>query len=628
MKKIYNNNHYFRIIKSIIFILLVTIWSCDKMDKTYAEFLESGQIIYNGKLDSVKTFPGKNRILVTWRPINDPRVTNVKVFWANKRESIEKAITSKNDTTLLIENLNEGNYTFNFTTYDDTGNNSVPVEVVGMAYGELYERGLVPRQIRDISMNDNELTINFRSTDQLDNYHNQEITYISSSGQVEKTISVPKDVSTIVISDYSGDMFAHKSVYLPSELSPDFFYTSSMTQYTPVNPLLAHPKEGETEISCAPEFQWHNSALLPDGKYVLEYSTDQILWSSIVVTGNESHIPKTILSPNTLYYWRITATKGAETRESEIQRFTTGEKTLYGDGEVVRMQSHTTGLYPVRIAFTGDGFQQGDYNYNGPFDRYVEEAIEAFFSVEPYKSYREYFEVWKVAAYSEDGNISESDRSIRLNTAFQSNYNGNTITCSAEKVYQYVKNIPEVDDADLSKITTIVVLNKKRQGGASHVSDDLRSIALVPLYRNSRIGVYTDFTDEIIRQGGGFSFGLLADESGTANGSLSPSEENELRAAWDKGRFLNIDLTNNPELVRWAHFIGRSGYVRPGIYDGAYGFRSGIYRSEETSSMVNGLNYFNAISREIIVKRILQIAGEPYNFEKFLEKDIARTPYQ
>jgi AraC-like DNA-binding protein len=628
MEKLYNYNHYLRIIKAIIFVFLVTAWSCDKMDKTYAEFLESGQIIYNGKLDSVRTFPGKNRILVTWKPINDPRVTNVKVFWANNRESIEKPITSKNDTTLIIENLTEGNYTFNFITYDDAGNNSVPVEVVGMAYGEIYERGLVPRQIRNILLNNNELTINLGSTESLDNYYNQEITYISSSDQAEKTVSVPKEVSSIVIDDYSGDKFSHKGVYLPSELSPDFFYTETITQYTPVDPLLVYPQDGETGISCAPEFQWYNSALLPDGKYELEYSTDQTAWTSIVVTGKEAHIPKTILNPNTLYHWRIKATKGAETRISEIRNFTTGGKTLHADGEVVRVQSHTTGLNPVRIAFTGDGFQQADYNYNGPFDRYIEEAIEAFFSVEPYKSYREYFEVWKIAAYSQDRNISESDRSTRFNTVFESNYNGSTITCSAENVFQYVKNIPEVDDAALSEMTTIVVLNKKRQGGASYVTNDLKSIALVPLYRNNRIGVYTDFTDEVIRQGGGFSFGLLADESGTAAGLLPSQEENELRAAWTAGRFLNVDLTNNTEEVRWAHFIGRSGYARPGIYEGAYGYRSNIYRSEETSSMINGINYFNAISREIIVKRILRIAGESYSLDKFLEKDIARTPYQ
>ena len=185
-----------------------------------------------------------------------------------------------------------------------------------------------------------------------------------------------------------------------------------------------------------------------------------------------------------------------------------------------------------------------------------------------------------------------------------------------------------MDDAALSDMATIVILNKRRQGGYTYVSNDRRSIALVPVYRNYTQGIYTDFTNVVIRQAGGFGFGMLADESNTVAGTLPSSEENLLRQAWEAGRLLNVDLTKDPEQVRWAHFIDRQGYVRPGVHEGAYGYKSNIYRSEETSSMVNGIKYFNAISRELIVKRILSIAGETYSFDKFLEKDVARTPYQ
>lgn len=626
MRNIFKHN----IFSDLIILLICSLcflWSCDKMDRTYAEFLESGQIVYNAKLDSVKTYPGKNRVLVTWKPIADPRITKVKVFWSNDKESLEKPITSSNDTTLIIENLNEGNYTFNFFTYDDAGNKSMKVEVLGTAYGELYESGLIPRQIRNTSLNGEELTIQFGSSEQLNKYHNEEITYSSSLDQTEKTVYLSDNSSVLVIDDYSGDSFTHRSLYLPGELSPDIFYARTITQYTPVNPLLMYPQEGATGISCAPEFKWHNSILLPSGTYKLEYSTDQVTWTSIAPKEKESLIPKTILSPNTLYYWRVSVTKGTEKRVSEIQSFTTGEKTLYADGEAVRIQAHTSGLNPVRIAITGDGFQQSDYNYNATFDRFVDEAVTAFFSVEPYKSYREYFEVWKVAAYSDDVGISESDKSIRLSTIFESNFSGTTLTSDTAKVYQYVKNIPDVDDETLSEMATIVILNKRRKGGFTYATNDGRSIALVPVYRNYSPGVYEDFTNTIIRQGGGFAFGLLADENSTITGTLSSAEETQLRAAWDAGRLLNVDLTNNPEQVRWAHFIGRSGYVRPGIYEGGYGYKSGIYRSEEYSSMVNGLKYFNAISRELIVKRILRIAGAQYSFETFLEKDTERSPY-
>lgn len=624
------NKFKHNIFPDLIILLICSVsilWSCDKMDRTYAEFLESGQIIYNAKLDSVKAYPGKNRVLVTWKPIADPRITKVKVFWSNDKESLEKPITSGIDTTLIIEDLTEGNYTFNFFTYDDAGNKSMKVEVLGTAYGDLYESGLTPRQIKSTSLSGEKLTIQFGSSEQLNKYHNEEITYISSLDQTEKIVYLTDNASVLVIDDYSGDSFTHRSLYLPGELSPDTFYTDNITQYTPVNPLLMYPQGGATEISCAPEFRWHNSILLPSGTYKLEYSTDQLTWTAITPKEKESLIPTTILHPNTLYYWRVSVTKGAEKRVSDIQSFTTGEKTLYADGEAVRIQTHTSGLNPVRLAITGDGFQQSDYAYNGTFDRFADEAVTAFFSVEPYKSYREYFEVWKVAAYSNDGGISESDKSIRLSTVFESNFSGTALTANTTKVYQYVKNIPEVDDNALSEMTTIVVLNKRRKGGFTYATNDGRSIALVPVYRNYSPGVYEDFTNTVIRQGGGFAFGLLADENSTITGTLSSAEETQLRAAWNAGRLLNVDLTNDPEQVRWAHFIGRAGYVRPGIYEGGYGYKSGIYRSEEYSSMVNGLKYFNAVSRELIVKRILRIAGAPYSFEAFLEKDTVRTPY-
>src|SRR5690554_1972614 len=234
-----------------IFIMICSLsflWSCDKMDRTYSEFLESGQITYNAKLDSVRTYPGRNRILITWRPITDPRITKVKVLWSNNRDSLVKPVSSSIDTIFMIENLDEGNYTFNLITYDDANNSSMKVEILGTAYGELYESGLTPRLIRNTTLNGNTLTIRFNSSEQLNQYHDQEITYTSSIDQAEKTIYLSADTSILVIDDYSGDTFTHRSLYLPGELSPDLFYAETITQYTPQNPLLVYPQNGETGV--------------------------------------------------------------------------------------------------------------------------------------------------------------------------------------------------------------------------------------------------------------------------------------------------------------------------------------------------------------------------------------------
>jgi len=53
--------------------------TCDKMDSTYRDFLQDGPIIYSQRVDSVHVYSGRNRVLVTWDPIKDPRVSKVKI---------------------------------------------------------------------------------------------------------------------------------------------------------------------------------------------------------------------------------------------------------------------------------------------------------------------------------------------------------------------------------------------------------------------------------------------------------------------------------------------------------------------------------------------------------------------
>lgn len=618
--------------KKIYFIILTIIltiaqYSCSKMDDTYRQFLEGGAITYSEKPDSIKTHSGRNRIVISWKSITDPRVKTLKVFWDGDSKSKEMNITSEADTTILIDGLTEGNHIFNLYTYDTDGNKSVKAEAVGQAYDTLYERGLILREIDEVSLTGTNLKIYYKAVQNAENYAHQEIRYISSETNTEKTVTIPASQVELTLTDFIGDGFTHRSVYKPQPLSPDYFYSASRVVYTPANPLLAEPANGAMDVSVAPEFKWYNSVLMTGATYRVLYSTDAINWTTVVVTGNQSLIPATILNANTKYYWKVTATQGATVRESNVQTFTTGAKTMYANGEVKQLQASTSGYQPVKIILTGDGFQQQDYLYDGPFDRYISEAVEAFFSVEPFKSYRNYFEVWQVAAYSTDAGVSESDKRQTLNTAFSSTYTGTTITVNNTDVYNAAKKVPGITDDALTKTPIIVLLNRKREGGATVVSADNKTVALVPIYKTSVINSFTSFKDVIIRQGGGFAFGLLADESSAISGTLTSSEITKLQADWAAGRSLNIDLVSNPNSVRWAHFIGRSGYERPGVYEGAYGYKTGVYRSEENSAMSNGINYFNAISRELIVKRIMSIAGEAYTLDKFLQKDVSKTPY-
>ena len=106
---------------------------------------------------------------------------------------------------------------------------------------------------------------------------------------------------------------------------------------------------------------------------------------------------------------------------------------------------------------------------------------------------------------------------------------------------------------------------------------------------------------------------------GADSGSLATAE---IAAAQAKGWYMNISLTAREDAVPWSHLLDNDKYRNlVGIYEGASGHGKGVWRSEYNSCMNNGIPYYNTVSREIIVKRIMQCAGEEYSFENFVAND-------
>jgi hypothetical protein len=212
----------------ISILLMLLHYGCNKMDSTYEEFLKTGPIIYAQRLDSVKVYPGRNRVLITWLPIRDPRVSKLKIVWAGQTAPKELAITSVKDTSALVDGLPEGNYVFEFYTADDSGHSSIKTEALGITYDTLYERGLTLRGVSTMNRNGAVANISFRSVLGVEAYHHQEVTYTSATNGQLKTVEVSGGQSDLSINDFSGTSFMHRSVYKPQPLSPDFFYSPSM----------------------------------------------------------------------------------------------------------------------------------------------------------------------------------------------------------------------------------------------------------------------------------------------------------------------------------------------------------------------------------------------------------------
>lgn len=89
------------------------------------------------------------------------------------------------------------------------------------------------------------------------------------------------------------------------------------------------------------------------------------------------------------------------------------------------------------------------------------------------------------------------------------------------------------------------------------------------------------------------------------------------------GFYDNLSLTGNMYDVPWSHLIFDSQFLGTvDIYEGGFFHTRGVFRSESNSCMNNNVPYFSAISREAIVKRIMEYAGETYSFDTFKANDI------
>ena len=344
---------------------------------------------------------------------------------------------------------------------------------------------------------------------------------------------------------------------------------------------------------------------------------------------NQFTVQITGLQPSTTYYARAYATNSTGTAYGNQVSFTTyAADAAYRDGEYALYQSNTKGNYPCQIIFVGDGYTREHFTRGGLFDQHADEGIEAFFSVEPYKSYRDYFQVYKLAAHSQESGVTQTDKNITKVTAFDTKFlGGSSLSTNTSRVFTHAMNIPSVSYATLPDILIILIVNEDRYAGTCWMWSDGKAIAIVPVRRSSTAG--TAYSNILNHEAGGHGFAKLADEyvsSANTGKTITTERRSELEQWKSFGFYPNVDLKNTQATVIWSHYIGKTGYERVGVYEGGYYFTYGVWRPEQSSCMVFNEPYYNAPSREAAVRRIMRISGENFSMEQFLQKDISRAP--
>ena len=329
--------------------------------------------------------------------------------------------------------------------------------------------------------------------------------------------------------------------------------------------------------------------------------------------------------------------QGAENRSGEIVFLLDGKEyrsTMtveqydyqYGDGDMITLQEAAKGN-GVNIVIAGDCFDAKDISE----DKYLQamqDAYSYFFDIEPYLTYKDYFNVYGVFGMSADSGMGTVN-TIR-EARFGSQYTLNAgVSPDFETTFAAACLAPINDD--VSRTLIIMIENSEDYDGLCYMWGDGSAVAIVPM---STDPAPYDFRGLVHHEAGGHGFGKLADEYIYCNSFIQTCDEHKkpndvavVKLYQSYGFYENISLTGDMHSVPWSHLIYDPQYSNTvDVYEGAFFHTRGVFRSEPTSCMNNNIPYYNAISREAMVKRIKEYAGEEYSFEDFKANDKESLP--
>lgn len=297
----------------------------------------------------------------------------------------------------------------------------------------------------------------------------------------------------------------------------------------------------------------------------------------------------------------------------------------YGEDQWLTLQKATKGKKGgINIVLLGDGYDAKSIA-DGSYLRTMKQEMEYFFGLEPYTTYRGYFNVYTAFPLSTESGVGTVNtiRYNRFNTTFTG---GVKLKADYDEIFAYALNAPTVTKANLNQTLIIMVPNTTEYGGMTQMWTSGAAIAFCPL---STYSYPLDSRGVVQHEAGGHGFGKLGDEyiyhnafidnCQCTDGCDHGSAFNIYKAL---GWYENLSFTGKMQSVPWSHLIFDPRYSDlVDIYEGGYMHSRGVFRSEQNSCMNNNIPYYSTISRESIVKRIKRYAGETYSFDDFVKND-------
>ena len=282
------------------------------------------------------------------------------------------------------------------------------------------------------------------------------------------------------------------------------------------------------------------------------------------------------------------------------------------DGRVTTLQTASAGR-GIDIVLMGDGYSDRQIA-DGTYASVMNRMAEAFFSVEPYASYRNLFNVYSVTVVSGTEGYDHSGQALGGWFGGGTKVGGNDPRCQ-----HYALNAVSSDRMDDALI--IVAMNSAGYGGTCYMYSGPDG----DYGRGNSVAYFTaDNPDATLvrlvhHEAGGHGFAKLADEYAYENnGAIPQSVMEERLGSFVYGWWKNADFTGDPNRVKWKHFLSdvRYQYDGLGCFEGAFTYWTGAWRPTQNSIMRDNTGGFNAPSREAIWYRIHKLAyGEAWNYD-------------
>ncbi len=292
------------------------------------------------------------------------------------------------------------------------------------------------------------------------------------------------------------------------------------------------------------------------------------------------------------------------------------------DGAVVTLQTATQGE-GIDIVLMGDAYSDRQIA-DGTYEADMKYVYKNLFTEEPYKSFKDYFNVRYVNVVSATEGYKNGD------TALDSYFGGGTLVGGDDSaVFNYA--LKAISEEQMDEALLIVVMNSDIYAGTCYMyypdnTADFGNGVSVSYFPKG--GDETTFAQLLHHEACGHGFAKLADEyayeeyGAIPSGYASQIQEQQSNWGWWK----NVDFTSDPTATRWSHFINDTRYANEGLgaYEGGLTYWTGVWRPTDNSIMRYNTGGFNAPSREAIYYRIHKLAygaDWEYDYEEFVEWD-------